>query len=566
MRKEEHDQASRSRRSVYGRKRNRCVISPANASTMVVAIERREHSWFFRTNDTSDLTVFVGETIFHLHKLPMVSKSGYFSRLIFQRRKNGETNSTLNIDNFPGGYHIFHLVVKFCYGLAIDLTATNVAPLYSAAHFLEMTEDFQHGNLISNAEAFLSFIVFSAWKDTLLILKSCEDVSLRADKLEIVKQCSESIAWKACLDPQVIGCSVDDELCLNSLSNNTKNLKYKNDSYGNIVEESWWFEDVSILRIDHFVEVINVIKAKGMKPKLVGGSIAYWISKWLQKIKNVKDCDHKEVRGDTFECLIRILPKERNSVCCNFLLHLLKVGLMLNIDPELTMELDIRVATMLESLCAEDLLVKNFKDGDTMYDVSLVIRVVDAYATYISKDPKARLDTVAGVVDDYLALVARDGQLLVECFQLLAEALPEDARSCNDKLYRAMDMYLKAHPTLTEEERRTVCRSLKYHKLSQEARNHAMKNDRLPVNITLLLILWEQVKLTKSTLSKDMKYKRSKPKEVVIERTKELDDRWLKPLKELQTMKTDVEKMKVQLSNLQVVSLKLQRQVGIGLR
>ncbi|PIA30829.1 hypothetical protein AQUCO_05400138v1, partial [Aquilegia coerulea] len=517
---------------------------------------------FIRTNATSDLTVCVGETRFHLHKLPLVSRSGYFSRLVFHRRKNGETNSTLNIDNFPGGYHIFHLVVKFCYGLAVDLTATNVAPLYSAAHFLEMTEDFQHGNLISKAEAFLSFVILSAWKDTLLILKSCEDISLREDELGIVKQCSDSIAWKACLDPQEIGCSVDEEVSLNSLSNNAKNSKYKYGSDGKIVEESWWFADISILKIDHFVEVINAIKAKGMKPKLVGGSIVYWISKWLQKIKHGKDCDHKEVRGDTFECLIRILPSERNSVCCNFLLHLLKVGLMLNIDCDLTMELEIRVATMLESHCAQDLLVKNFKDEDTMNDVSLVIRVVDAFVTYISKDPKARMDLVAGVVDDYLALVARDGNLSVECFQLLAEVLPEDARSCNDKLYRAMDMYLKAHPTLTEEERRTVCRSLKYHKLSQDARNHAMKNDRLPVNLTLGLILWEQVNLTKLTLSNNMKYKRSKPQEVVG-RTKEVDKRWFKPHKELQTMKTDVEKMKVQLSNLQVFSLKLQRQVGI---
>ncbi|KAI4363640.1 hypothetical protein MLD38_019831 [Melastoma candidum] len=47
------------------------------------------------------------------------------------------------------------------------------------------------------------------------------------------------------------------------------------------VPPDWWFEDVSILRIDHFVGVITAIKVKGMRYELIGAAIAQYASKWL---------------------------------------------------------------------------------------------------------------------------------------------------------------------------------------------------------------------------------------------------------------------------------------------
>ncbi|KAF9605497.1 hypothetical protein IFM89_017516 [Coptis chinensis] len=568
------NQLSRScRPSVYGRRRNHCVIVPAKVGRISNALERREHTWFVRTNDVSDLTVIVGEDSFHLHKvhlhapsfqIPMLSKSGYLNKLVFNRMNNEAADSSISmhIDNLPGGCQIFQLVVKFCYGVAVDLTATNVAPLYCAAYFLEMTEDFGHGNLISKAQAFLSFIIFSSWRDTFNIFTSCEDVSFWAQELGIVKQCSESIAWKACLDPQAIGRVVnDDELCFKILTNNN-NSKNKDGGASEIVEECWWFKDVSVLRIDHFVEAICAIKTKGATPRLVGNCIAYWTSKWLQKFK--LHSDSREAHRDTIESLIRVLPNEKNSVCCNFLLHLLKAGWMLNIDHELTTELEKRVAMMLECCCAGDLIVKNYRENDTVYDVSLVIRVVQAYATHFTRDLTSGMRLAATVVDDYLALVARDDMLSVKAFQLLVEALPADARHCNDKLYRAIDMYLKAHPKLTEEDRRIVSRAMEYHKLSKEAREHAMKNDRLPLNIVARLTLSEQVNATKSILSNNLKYRRSESEETV-RATRGIDNsRWFKYHKKLQMMKAEVEKMKLQVCSLQVCKVELQRQMRIA--
>lgn len=553
IRAKEKSQRGQSER---GRKHSHCVILPATLDTNADDLQKVEKCWFVQTSAVSDLTVTVEEYTFHLHKLEMVSRSRYLNRLVFQRRSTAEANSSvlINIENLPGGYKIFQLIVRFCYGLPVDLTAENTAPLYCAAHFLEMTEDLQPENLICKAKAFLSFIIFSSWKDSIQILKSCEDISLWAEELGILKQCSDSLAWKACIDPELIARNGGEE--------STEKSKNKEGGNGQVIEDSWWFEDVSSLRIDHFVQVMNTAKARGMKPRLVGSCIAYWTSKWLQKTKLKTNCEFT-VQRDTFISLIKVLPDGKNSICCNYLLHLLKVGLVLKIDSDLTRHLERRVAKMLERISARDLIIDNYKQNGANYDVGLVIRVVEAYLTYISRNPTSRIDLVGKLLDDYLALVARDDYLSVESFQFLAEALPENARICNDKLYRAVDMYLKAHPTLTEEERGTVCRAMEFHKLSQEARNHAIKNDRLPLNITTRLILWEQVNISKSMLSNNLNYRRSRDFDSV---RKVSDKRWFEAHQELQTMKTKVEKLKLQVSNLQVCSLKLQNQLKVGLR
>jgi hypothetical protein len=60
-----------------------------------------------------------------------------------------------------------------------------------------------------------------------------------------------------------------------------------------------------------------------------------------------------------------------------------------------------------------------------------------------NSNPKMR---VARLLDSYLTEVSRDRNLSLTKFQVLAEALPESARTCDDGLYRAIDSYLKVIP------------------------------------------------------------------------------------------------------------------------
>lgn len=53
---------------------------------------------------------------------------------------------------------------------------------------------------------------------------------------------------------------------------------------------------------------------------------------------------------------------------------------------------------------------------------------------------------------------------------------------------------------LTEQECKKICKFIDCQKLSQEACNHAAQNDRLPVQMTVRVLYFEQVRL-KNALS-----------------------------------------------------------------
>ncbi|KOM55022.1 hypothetical protein LR48_Vigan10g091400 [Vigna angularis] len=478
----------------------------------------------------------------------MASRSEYLNRLVFERGSNRESageSLIIQIKNLPGGTKSFKSIVKFCYGRKFDITASNIAPLYCAAHFLEMSEDLQQGNLISKTETFLTFLIISSWKDTFRILKTTESVSHWAKDLQIVKRCSQAIALKVCADPNASSFTCQSE---------TDNSVY-----------DWWFEDVSFLRIDHFIEVIQSIKRCGIKPELVSSCIERWTRKWFSQVTLGLDKETPKsltLHRISIECLINILPAEENSVTCNFLLHLLKVGVMLKINSELLCVLERRVALMLDKCRVPDLLVKNQQEKHSVYDVTVVLRVLRFYVCGMSSNhsAKAKPNSVGRLVDGYLMQIARDENLTMESFKSIVEALPQNARHCDDNLYRAIDMYLKAHPNLTEEDRTDISRNLEYHRLSQEARKHVMQNDRLPLKLTTEFVLLEQVNMTTSMTSNGSSYRRTNA-QTIMRVNQDLERREIVNAQEINMMRKDVEMIKSQLLKVYTCKLKLQKQL-----
>lgn len=427
------------------------------------------------------------------------------NRLIYESR-----DSDLNkiaLDDLPGGPEAFELAAKFCYGIAVDLTASNISGLRCAAEYLEMTEDLEEGNLIFKTEAFLSYVVLSSWRDSIIVLKSCEKLSPWAENLQIVRRCSESIAWKACANPKGIRWAYTGRPPKVS-SPKWNDIKDSSPSRNQQVPPDWWFEDVSILRIDHFVRVITAIKVKGMRFELIGAAIMHYAAKWLPglikessgSIDEISSCSasnsnssssnswkgglHMIVAGtkdDTptvqakdqrmiIESLISIIPPQKDSVSCSFLLRLLRMANMLKVAPALVTELEKRVGMQFEQATLADLLIPSYNKGETLYDVDLVQRLLEHFLvqeqtessspstqSFSEKhmyDGSQRASStsakvrVARLVDSYLTEVARDRNLSLTKFQVLAEALPESARTCDDGLYRAIDSYLKVIPYL----------------------------------------------------------------------------------------------------------------------
>ncbi|GMP99672.1 hypothetical protein CsSME_00047058 [Camellia sinensis var. sinensis] len=99
------------------------------------------------------------------------------------------------------------------------------------------------------------------------------------------------------------------------------------------------------------------------------------------------------------------------------------------------------------------------------------------------------------LLDNCLAEVALDSNLTPSKFVALAELLPDHARIVNDGLYRAVDIFLKVHPKMKDSERYRLCKTIDCQKLSQEACSHAAQNERLPVQMAVQVLYFEQIRL-----------------------------------------------------------------------
>ncbi|KAF7843007.1 root phototropism protein 3-like [Senna tora] len=598
--------------------------------------QRRGHSWYVETDITSDFSVQIGEANFHLHKYPLLSKSGKLNRIIYESRE--PDLNKIAMEDLPGGPEAFELAAKFCYGIAVELTAGNISGLRCASEYLEMTEDVEEGNLIFKTEAFLSYVVLSSWRDSIAVLKSCEKLSPWAENLQIVRRCSESIAWKACANPKGIRWAYTG-----------RHPKVSTPRWSDVKEESspsrnnqqvppdWWFEDVSILRIDHFVRVITAIKVKGMRFELIGAVVTHYATKWLPglfgdlavsgdegsnySVSNSSSSSSGRDRGgggsgnwngllhvivagtrdDTsnlhakdqrmiIESLISIIPPQKDSVSCSFLLRLLRMANMLKVAPALLTELEKRVGMQFEQATLPDLMIPCYnKSSETMYDVDLVQRLLEHFLVQEQTESSspARLSfsdkylggnniiaktRVARLVDSYLTEVSRDRNLSLTKFQVLAEALPETARTCDDGLYRAIDSYLKAHPTLSEHERKRLCRVMDCQKLSMDACMHAAQNERLPLRVVVQVLFSEQVKISNALASTSVKegiadshYLQYQPmitnRKTLLEGTPQsFQEGWIAAKKDINTLKFELENVKAKYLEMQNDMENMQKQ------
>jgi len=89
----------------------------------------------------------------------------------------------------------------------------------------------------------------------------------------------------------------------------------------------------------------------------------------------------------------------------------------------------------------------NSSEECTMLDIDVVQRIVEYFLMHeqqqVQQQQKTRKFNISRLLDNYLAEIARDPNLSITKFQVFAELLPENSRSYDDGLYRAIDTYLK---------------------------------------------------------------------------------------------------------------------------
>lgn len=540
-------------------------------SVRASSFEKKGPTWVAATMLQSDLLVEVADMSFHLHKFPLLSRSGRLNRLVFESRDTEKDH--IKLDNLPGGPAAFELAVKFCYGIPITITSSNVAALRCSAEYLEMTEDLEEGNLVLKTEDFLSTEVLTSWSDSITVLRTCELLSPWAENLQIVKRCSESIAWKACTDRRGIRWSYSSASSEASSPPSKYNESAKSSTSSRGLPQDWWFAEMAELNLTSFKIVMDAIAAKGMRHDMMGSAVLYYAHRWLpslsscslenpespafrenspskDKKKNKMSSAYKREAGhigasgpgllgdanedvlphlqekNILEGIVQLLPPQKDSVSVSGLLRLLRVAVILDASADCKEELEKRSGMQLDQATLSDLLIPScpFR-GETVYDVRTIHRCLDHFLvqdhiqTVSQREvlpssgrdkngdvydtshlrppvgPHTAKMKVAKLMDSFLAEIAKDGNLSFSKFQALAEALPEFSRITEDGLYRAIDTFLKAHPGLSEHERKKLCRMMDCQRLSLEACMHAAQNERLPLRIVVQVLFSEQLKL-----------------------------------------------------------------------
>ncbi|XP_055812794.1 BTB/POZ domain-containing protein At3g08570 isoform X2 [Solanum dulcamara] len=446
-----------------------------------------------------DITVAVNGESFLLHKFPLVSLSGKIRKMLADAKD--PNLSELDLAHVPGGPETFELAAKFCYGMNFEITTTNVARLRCVAEYLEMTEDYREENLIARTETFLVEVVFPNLEKSVEALSSCEALLPTAEEVGISDRCIDAITRNACQEQLVSGLSRLD--C---------------DS-GSLEVKEWWVEDLSVLSIDFYGRVIVAMGHAGVHIDSIISSLMHYAQVSLKGIGKPQiwnparpyPCKGEKGQKTIVETLVSLLPPEKSSsVPLNFLFGMLRIAIMVDATLACRLEIERRIAFRLEMVLLDDLLIPSVQTGDSLFDVDTVKRILIHFLQRIDQEENGdcgyesesidspshgALLKVGRLIDTYLAEIAPDPYLSLEKFIAILSVLPDYARVIDDGLYRAIDIYLKAHPMLSEHECKKLCKFIDSQKLSQEACNHAAQNDRLPVQMTVQVLYFEQLRL-----------------------------------------------------------------------
>ncbi|XP_012474001.1 BTB/POZ domain-containing protein At1g03010 isoform X2 [Gossypium raimondii] len=472
---------------------------------------------------SSDLKIEVGTSSFALHKFPLVSRSGRIRKLLIDAKDT--KISRINLSSAPGGPEAFELAAKFCYGINVEITLSNVAMLRCISHYLEMAEEFAENNLEARTEAYLKDMVVPNISSTIAVLHRCESLLPISEEINLVNRLINAIANNACKEQLTSGLLKLDH---NFPSKAIPNMEPETPS-------DWWGKSLAVLNIDFFQRVLLAIKSKGLRQDMICKILINYTHNSLQSLI-VRD--HHFVKGSLLElelqkkqrviveAIVSLLPTQsrKSPVPMAFLSSLLKTAISSSVSTSSRSDLERRTGLQLDQAILEDILIPANSHGNNhtaMYDTESILRIFSIFLNLDDDDdddddednrlrdesemaydfdspgsPKqSSILKVSKLLDSYLAEVALDTNLSPSKFIALAELLPDHARIVSDALYRSVDIFLKVHPNIKDSERYRLCKTIDCQKLSQEACSHAAQNERLPVQMAVQVLYFEQIRL-----------------------------------------------------------------------
>ncbi|PNT61947.1 hypothetical protein BRADI_5g23307v3 [Brachypodium distachyon] len=401
-------------------------------------------------------------------------------------------------------------------------------------------------NLAELTESFLRDAVLPNWDASVRALQTCSGnasalLSRYAEELGVVSRCVESLASKACADPTLFGSPM---LAYYTAKEDSESASGSAAVMWNGIATAgkprapgagWWYKQATSLHFPFYKRLISEMKSKGMSPHSVGGSLMHYATRHISGLNTrkllgaaassepettttvVTDVDGERA---LLEEIVALMPPERGAATARFLLAALRTAAVLHAGEKCRSALETMAGAQLEEAALEELLIPNVGyASETLYDVDSVQRMLERFFVMAAEyegelspeivmadggdggrevsggELAAACGAVAKLVDGYLAEVGSDAGLKLSKFQTVAALVPDHARPLDDGLYRAIDIYLKAHPGLTNTEREQVCRLMNCQKLSLEACTHAAQNERLPLRVVVQVLFFEQLRL-----------------------------------------------------------------------
>ncbi|KAG2311493.1 hypothetical protein Bca4012_025807 [Brassica carinata] len=562
-------------------------MSPA---AKVSEFHREGNNWFCKTGLSSDITVIVDDVKFHLHKFPLVSKCGKLARMCEESKSTYKKALwTTVLEEFPGGSETFLTAARFCYGARVDFTSKNIVSIHCAAEYLDMTNEYGEDNLITQVETFLHKHVLRSWKDCILALQSSSPVLKSAEKLQTIPKLMNAVSTMVCTDPSLFGWPM---MMYGTLQSPGGSILWNGINTGARMRSScsdWWYEDISYLSVDLFRRLIKTMETKGIRAESLVGAMVYYARKYLPGLGRWQSRTSGTSKSRTsvvsfsfatasssssmspvdqialLETILSLLPEKRGRSFCKFLLCLLRVAFILGVDGNCVKKLERRIGMQLELATLENLLILNYSDSETLYNVDCVERMIRHFVSSsssselsdfsppsldaeMSPSSLAPLRKVAKLVDSYMAEVASDVNLKPDKMRSLAAALPECSRPLYDGLYRAFDIYFKEHPWLSDKDKEQLFNMMDYQRLSIDACAHASHNDRLPLRVVLQVLFFEQMHLRTALAGTNTEtaHALTIPGREIVQR-----DGWVTVVRQNQVLKVDMQKMRSRVGELE---------------
>ncbi|KAI3898110.1 hypothetical protein MKX03_021709 [Papaver bracteatum] len=445
-----------------------------------------------------------GEHTFFINQKIITAYSGKIKKMMIKQTKIN--NSVIRIDNFPGGVNGFELISRFCHNHGkFPITPSNISVLHFSAIFLEMNDKLSPYNLLQQTEIFLEGLFYWSWSDILISLKSCEPFFSSAESSGILEKLISSLLVKISQNsdinvthsssPSSSYSSPDTVTTGFRFSSSSKTtpdnsaIKPASSSGTSSASKPWWFDELTILSPKIIEKIIRTMGFwRSDNNNLV-------ITKFLlHYLKAAKNGNGVSGIAETVVYGVVLLGKEAFS--CRGVFWVLRVVSGLGLSKNCRDELERLIGGLLEEAKLDDLLVPGSNNnsgggGRYVYDVDLVLRLI---RVFVIDDEVTiqKMKRVGKLIDKYMGEISPDQNLKVAKFLAVAESLPDCARDCFDGVYRAIEIYLEAHPTLSVEEKSRLCKCLNYEKLTLEACKDLAKNIRVPPRVSIQALISQQ--------------------------------------------------------------------------